>query len=490
MTASELLAGSPILLLVAVLYLGVILGVSIWGSLHSKTEEEFLAAGRSIGPWVGGAVLAATQISAGTFVGTLGRHYLTGVSWIWIWFGVWSGWVISAIFVAPKLRRFGALTVADYIGTRFASESARTLAAALIILTYTILLTAQFQAIGEIASAIFGIAPIVAMVALLASTGCYTALGGVRSSSYIDFLQTLIMVVALLLAVPIVLSHTGGLTALGEYVGAIEPRVTGWWFTWRELVAFGAAFGLSIAAAPYEMTRYYSMRDVSTVRYAIGIALAAQVLIGSSVMILGIGMRGIFPYLPSADQASSILASTVMTPLLGSLFLIAMMSAIMSTVNSILLVTGGAFSHDLYKRLVNPQASQNRLVWVNRLSIVVLGLVPFWFASLKLADVQAIVIEQAKFIASFFFVPVVLGLNWRRGTKEGAIWSMVAGFLGCLVWSLTFQRGFASHGVDAVEVGVALSTVTFILVSRATPPTPAENLRIFFDRVEPTISGG
>jgi SSS family transporter len=489
-TARDLLADSPILLLVAVVYLGVILGVSIWGYLHPKTEEEFLAAGRSIGPWVGGAVLAATQISAGTFVGTLGRHYLTGVSWIWIWFGVWSGWVISAIFVAPKLRRFGALTVADYIGKRFGSEAARTLAAALIILTYTILLTAQFQAIGEIASAIFGIAPIIAMVALLASTGFYTALGGVRSSSYIDFVQTLIMVLALLLAVPIVISHNGGLTALGEYVGSIEPRVTGWWFTWRELVAFGAAFGLSIAAAPYEMTRYYSMRDVSTVRYAIGIALAAQVLIGSSVMILGIGMRGIFPYLPSADQASSILASTVMPPLLGSLFLVAMMSAIMSTVNSILLVTGGAFSHDLYKRLVNPRASQNRLVWVNRLSIVVLGLVPFWFASLKLADVQAIVVEQAKFIASFFFVPVVLGLNWQRGTKEGAIWSMVAGFLGCLVWSFTFQRAFASHGIDAVEVGVALSTVTFIVVSRATPPTPVENLRIFFDRVEPRISGG
>src|SRR4029453_16024564 len=286
---------------------------------------------------------------------------------------------------------------------------------------------------------------------------------------------------ALLLAVPIVLSHTGGLTALGEYVGSIEPRVTGWWFTWRELVAFAAAFGLSIAAAPYEMTRYYSMRDVATVRYAIGISLAAQVLIGSSVMILGIGMRGLFPFLPSADQASSILASTVMSPLLGSLFLVAMLSAIMSTVNSILLVTGGAFAHDLYKRLINPFATDARLIWVNRLSIVVLGVVPFWFAAQKLADVQAIVIEQAKFIASFFFVPVVLGLNWRRGTREGAIWSMVAGFVGCLLWTLTLQRSFSSHGIDSAEIGVALSALTFVIVSRATKPTPPENLRIFFD---------
>jgi Na+/proline symporter len=198
-------------------------------------------------------------------------------------------------------------------------------------------------------------------------------------------------------------------------------------------------------------------------------------------MILGIGMRGIFPFLPSPDQASSIMASTVMSPLLGALFLVAMLSAIMSTVNSILLVTGGAFAHDLYKRLIDPNASQRRLVWVNRVSIVALGVVPFWFATRRLGDVQAIVIEQAKFIASFFFVPVVLGLNWRRGTKEGAIWSMVAGFFGCLLWTFTLQRSFAAHGIDSVEVGVALSAITFVLVSRMTKPTPAKTLRIFFD---------
>ncbi len=479
-----MIADSRLFLVIASLYFTMVVGVSIWSARHTRTEEDFLAAGRSIGPWVGGGVLAATQISAGTFVGTLGRHYLTGVSWIWIWFGVWAGWLVSAILVAPKLRRFGALTVADYVGKRFASEGARTLAAALIIVTYTIFLTAQFQAIGEIASAVFGVAPLAAMTALLASTAFYTGVGGVRSSSYVEFVQTIMMVTALLFAVPVVIAHAGGLTALGRYVGSIEPRMTGWWFGWRELVAFGIAFGFSIAAAPYEMTRYYSMRDVATVRYAIGIALVAQALIGSSVMILGIGMRGLFPYLPSPDQASSILASAVMSPLMGSLFLVAMVSAIMSSVNSILLVTGGAFSHDLYKRLVDPGASQRRLIWVNRIAIVVLGAVPFWFALLKLADVQAIVVEQAKFIASFFFVPVVLGLNWRRGTKAGAIGSMVAGFLGCLVWRFTLQRGFASHGIDAVEVGVVFSALTFVLVSRSTLPPPEANVRIFFDEFE------
>ena len=476
-----MVADSGVLLWVSIAYFAMVLGVSIWGFRKSKTEEDFLVAGRSIGPWVGGAVLAATQISAGTFVGTLGRYYQTGVSWGWAWFGVWAGWWVSAYFVAPKLRRFGALTVADYVGTRFASERARTIAATLIIICYSILLTAQFQAIGEIASAVFGVSPMTAMTLLLASTGFYTALGGVRSSSYIEFVQTLIMVLALVFAVPVVLSHAGGVTALGEYVGSIEPRVTGWWFTWQEILATSLAFGLGIAAAPYEMTRYYSMRDVATVRYAIGISMGMQVCIAVCVMLLGIGMRGVFPYLPSADQASSIMASTIMSPLVGSLFLIAMLSAIMSTVNSILLVTGGAFAHDLYKRLINPAATEARLLWVNRLSIVALAIIPFWVANLKLGDVQAIVIEQAKFIASFFFVPVVVGLNWKRGTKEGAIWSMVAGFLGCLAWTFTGQRSVASHGVDSVEVGVVVSAIAFVVASRLSSPTPEKNLKIFFD---------
>jgi Na+/proline symporter len=67
-------ADSPVLIIVAIGYFAIVLVVSIWGYFHTETEEEFLVAGRSIGPWVGGAVLAATQISAGTFVGTLGRH--------------------------------------------------------------------------------------------------------------------------------------------------------------------------------------------------------------------------------------------------------------------------------------------------------------------------------------------------------------------------------------------------------------------------------
>ncbi len=468
------------LAVVLVVYLGLILSIAVWSAFRTKTEDDFIAAGRSIGPIVGGAVLAATQMSAGTVVGTLGRHYLAGVSWWYIWLGVWAGWLVSAFWVAPKLRRFGALTVPDYIAARFGSEKARALAAVLIVVSYSIYLVAQFQASGEIALAIFGIQPLTAMLILVGSTAVYTLLGGVRSSSYIEFLQTLIMVAGLAIAIPVLLSHAGGLGQSVEFLKSLDSRLFGWYYGPKELVAFGISFGLSIAAAPYEMTRFYSMRDERTVKQAIGISIGIQLIIGLSVMSIGMLTRVLFPNLASVDQASSIMAFEVLPPLVGALLIVAMVSAIMSTVNSVLLVTGAAVAHDLYGKFIRPKSSQAHLVMVNRVSIVVLALIPVYFALQKYGDVQAIVVAQTKFIASFFFVPVVIGLNWRRGTAAGAVSGMLGGFLACLIWELTGQHGFASHGIDAVEVGVATSLILFVIVSRFTKPTGEESLRTFF----------
>lgn len=467
---------------VAGIYLALIVGISVWSYFRTGDEVDFIAAGRSIGPLVGGAVLAATQISAGTFVGTVGRHYLAGVSWWYVWFGVWAGWLVSAFWVAPKLRRFGALTVPDYISARFGSKKAGALAGALIVISYCVFLVAQFQAAGEIGLAIFGMRPLTAMLILVASTAVYTVLGGVRSSSYIEFIQTLIMVSALVIAVPVLLYYAGGIAPARRFLDALDPRLTAAFYDWKEILAFSVSFGFSIAAAPYEMTRYYSMRDARTVQRAIFVAIGFQLVIGVCVLAIGLLTRVLFPNLSSPDLASSVMAFQVLPPLVGALLLVAMLSAIMSTVNSILLVVGAGVAHDLYGKLLRPEASQKHLVLINRVSIVVLALIPVFFALRKYGDVQSIVVEQAKFIASFFFVPVVIGLNWRRGTAPGAVAAMVGGFLACLVWTFTGQRGFAHHGIDAVEVGIAVSLALFLLVSRYTRPVPRENLAIFFDR--------
>ncbi len=470
------------LAVVLLIYFAMVLGIALYSHARTRTEVDFLAAGRSIGPVVGGAVLAATQISAGTVVGTLGRHYLTGVSWWWIWLGVWAGWLCSAFFVAPQLRRFGALTVPDYVGARFGSERVRAMAALLIIVSNCIYLVAQFQASGEIARAVFGVPPLAAILVVVASTALYSMLGGVRSSSYIEFVQALIMVVGLAVAIPVLLDRIGGIGTSIDFLRSLDPRLLGWYYGPKEIAAFGISFSFAIAVSPYEMTRYYSMRDERTVKQAIAVSIGFQVLIGLSVLALGLFTRVLFPTLPSEDQASSVMAYEVLPPLVSALLLVAMLSAIMSTVNSVLLVTGASVSHDLYGKFVRPDATDRELVRWNRIGILVLSIIPVVFALQRLGNVQAIVVAQTKFVASFFFTPVVIGLNWRRGTAAGAVAAMLGGFLACLLWELTGQKSFARHGIDAVEVGVLTSLVLFFTVSWLTKPVEEGKLRVFFPR--------
>ncbi len=445
-------------------YLVAIVALGWLGYRRTRTATDFIVAGRTLGVLVGGATLAASQISAGTFVGTVGLHYLSGVCFIWVWPGAWLGWIVSAVFVAPKLRESGALTVPDYFNRRYGPR-ARTLCAALIVAAYSIHLVAQYKASGIVAHAVLGWPEWSGIALILASTMVYSLLGGLHGGARIDLLQSAVMLTGVVAAVPYLLGHLGGLDGLARQLSAVDPRLTGWFFGWRELLAFGAAFGLSLASTPLEITRFISMRDAATARYAIGVAFIFQAIIGSAIMMIGLSMRALFPDLPSGDLASSVMAAHVLTPIAGSLLIIAAFSAMMSTSNAVLLVSGAALVHDVYVPLFRRGADERAQLLANRLAVVLLALVPVWFAVHQVPLVQYIVLFQAKLVASFLFAPVVIGLNWRRSTGQAALASMVTGLLVCVWWS---AQPSLPLGVDAIFPGVASSMLIFIFVSLVT----------------------
>lgn len=464
-------------------YGAVVLGIAWWSYRRTHTEADFLVAGRSIGPIVGGATLAATQMSSGTVVGTVGFHYLTGVSWAWIWPGVWLGWVVAAVWVAPKLRAFGGVTVPDYIAVRYASERARVVSAVLIVVAYTVYLAAQYQAGGIIFQALFGWPHVSGVLVVALLTLVYTWMGGMRSSIYTDFAQALIMALAFVVAVPLLIYRVGGLSAMGEILAGIDPLLTGWYFGLDEMLVFSLAFALSIAAAPYQIARIYAMRDVRTVRLAIGVAFVFQAVMGSAVMVAGLGMRALFPVLPTPDLASSVMALQVLPALAGSLLLVGALSAIMSTCDSVMIISAAGVSHDLYGKFIRPRATERQKLAVNRWSVLVVGTIPLGLAFVDLGLVQEIVVDYAKIIASFFFVPVVIGLNWRRGTTAGAVASMFGGFGAFFVWWSTGPD--YPWGVDPIFPGILSSLLLFVVVSLSTRPVPGSALAPFFADAPP-----
>ncbi|HEX2340970.1 MAG TPA: hypothetical protein VHI98_10870 [Vicinamibacterales bacterium] len=453
---------SSVLTVVLVGYFAAVVALAIVGYRRTRTSADFIVAGRSLGALVGGATLAATQISAGTFVGTVGMHYMAGVCFIWVWPGAWLGWLVSAVFVAPRLRAAGVLTIPEYCERRFDSRTVRALAALLIVVAYTIFLVAQYTASGIIVSTVLGWPAWTGIALVLVSTVVYSLAGGLHGGARIDLLQIMVMVVGLVAAVPYLLGHLGGVEALGRALAQIDPRLTGWFYGWRELLAFGAAFGLSLAATPLEATRFMAMRDAATARYAIGVAYIFQAIIGCAIMIVGLSMRALFPSLPSPDLASSVMAAHVLSPIAGSLLIVAAFSAIMSTVNAILLVGAASVAHDLYGRFLRPAASERARLAANRLAVLALALAPAWFAIREVTLVQFIVLTQANLIASAFFAPLVLGLNWRRGGKAAALASMLGGSIACIGWTLARSRPL---GIDPIFAGVGISLAAFVIVA-------------------------
>lgn len=466
---------SPIFYYVVAGYFIVTVAIGLLAGRGNKTSEDHLVAGRSIGPLIGGAALAATQLSAGTFVGTIGILYLTGASYLWYWPGLWAGWIVSAIWVAPKFQRFKGVTVPEYIEKRYNSKAAKMISAALIIVAYSVYLIAQYVAGGILMNVMFGLPMIWGATITIVITMIYTLKGGMKATAYSDFFQAIIMAGCFFVALPILYSQAGGFGNVGSFLTELNPKLTGWHWGFKDLLGFGLAFGLSMAIAPYELARMYSLKNEKTVRLAIGFSFVFQAIIAVSIGLVGFGIRAIYPVMGSPDSASSIMALELLPPVIGALFMVAILASIMSTVSGVMIVSSSAVSHDIYGTLKKSATDKQKMI-VNRIAVVVLSVFPLAFAIKPFDLVQFIVLVQASMIASFFFATVVIGLNWKRATGTAAIVSMIGGMATVLLWHV-FDKPW---GLNEVIPGVMVSCILLIVVSFFTKPVPQESLDPFF----------
>jgi SSS family solute:Na+ symporter/sodium/proline symporter len=267
---------------------------------RSSLVERFFLADHEVGWLAGSASLAATQLSAGTFVGTVGIHYAFGISFLAIWPGIWLGWLASMWFVAPQLRRFGGVTIPEFVATRFSADGAdgrrvRALVAVLIAAIYLVYTAAQYLAGAVVLETILGVPRLWGTALLAVLVLGYTVTGGMRASVLSDAVQVLLMVVGLVAAVAVGLSHVGGFDDLLRGAEAIDPTLLGWGMAPVDVAGFALAFGLGIVAAPYEMSRIYAMKSPETVVTAIKGAVCIQALVAVCVALLGLIARVTMP---------------------------------------------------------------------------------------------------------------------------------------------------------------------------------------------------
>ena len=464
------------------IYIAIVCGIGVRNFRKTSSEEGFLVAGRSLGPVVGGATLMANQVSAGATIGMVGFHYYSGISYAWTWPLVWIGWLVCALFVAPKMRGLAGVTLPDYFAARFDSKAARGIAAVFILVAYTVMLSAQYQAGGLLFTLVGGMSYVNAVLLVAGITTAYTFLGGMYSNAYVGVLKAAMLIGCYVLAVPFLIKHVGGLDTIGNTLHALDPRLTGNWFGVRQLLAISLAIGLGLAAAPYEISAIYAMQSRKTVRQAIGYSFLFQSIIGIGILLFGLSMRVAVPHLPDPDLATPMLGMSILPFWIGLFVLMAAVVTFTRTGGAILLTVASAMSHDLYAKLMVPNATERAKVLAGRIAVVTFSVIPVVLALRQLSLVNWIVIYAAKLLVSFLFVPVVLGLNWKRATRAGALAAMIGGLVTCLVW-LAQRRPYVL-GLDAAEAGVLVSAALFFGVSMITRPVPDQQLQIFFPSSE------
>ncbi len=451
-----------------------------WVSLRrTRSEEDYWIAGGNLGWVLGGATIAATHTSAGTFIGTIGVMYTAGWSFGWLILSIPLAYWFMAAVLAPRFTKVKELTLPAFMEARYYSKSVRGLSAVIILIATVVYIQAQIVAGGLIASTVFGIPTRTGMIGFTLILLVYTVLGGMMAVVYTDFLQLVVMTVGVAVAIPLALRHVGGVDELFTLVEAVNPLT----FTWESmppvlLFTMGMAFMLGSVSSPAQLVRLYAMKDMRTIRRGILLAIVLITSINLMVFVLSLVAVVLFPALPTGDLAMPMLARTVLPPFLGGIMLAAITSAMMSTVDSLLIVAGSALSFDIYQNLIDPGVSVSRRRIIDRLGIVVVGVVPVLLLLSGVGEgelVQFIVLLFTALMASSFFIPVVLGVYWRRATREGAAAAMIGGVTMTLAWEF-----FGSEAIDPVLPGFLLSAVLMVLVSLLTPPPPAAATAPYF----------
>ncbi|MEP7380982.1 MAG: sodium:solute symporter family protein [Gemmatimonadota bacterium] len=440
-----------------------------------QNTEGFFVASRGLGPGLLFATLLAANIGAGSTVGAAGLGYRDGVS-AWWWVGAAAiGSLVQAFWVGPWMRREAAArglkTVGDYLEQRY-STSVRVIVATLLWFGTLAILAGQLIAISTLLTVVAGLPKWAGCVLGGVVITAYFAAGGLLSSAWVNLLQLTVLLLGFAIAVPFALSHAGGwsgvVAAVDAGSAAAPPPGPGFWNFWHNGASgwsYLALLGPAFVVSPGLLQKIFGARDDRAVRLGTGANAVVLLVFACVPPMVGIIARALHPGLASEQLALPTLLLLDVPVAVGALGLAALFSAEVSTSDTILFMLATSLSQDLYKRFVNPEASDARVLRVARSAAVVGGVL-----GILVALVAQTIIGTLSFFYSVLgvclFVPVLAGLFTRRFGAGEAIAAIAGGMLVMLSLQLTVGAS-GVRGVTPALAGVLTSVLVAIVAHLA-----------------------
>ena len=444
--------------LIFILYLTLLLGIGIIAFRYNKTQEDYLLAGRSLGPWVTAFSERASGESAWLLLALPGAAIAIGLGEFWSVIGIIIGIISSWLLVAKKIRqeteKYNALTIPDYFHKRYNDESniIRLFSTAIIAFFFLFYVSAQFHASGKVLNTLFNIDQVYGIIIGASIIILYTMMGGFYAVAWTDFIQGILMFSTLTI-LPLVgffeiYNNNISIVKMLDSAAVVFGNSNSSFFMDRDgLLAFatvlgGLSWGLGYLGQPHLIIRYMAIRDAKDINVARSIAIAWAIPAVFGAFMIGIISLSYFgpDYFQVNDPEKSmpLLAAALLHPVLAGLFISGAVAAMMSTADSQLLVSTSAITEDFFHQYLKKDLSEKDLLMLNRIMILILGFIAFGIAMYSQIvgnNIFSVVSYAWSGLGSAFGPALIMTLWWSKTTRKGVIAGMIVGFITTIVWS-------------------------------------------------------
>jgi sodium/proline symporter len=515
--------GNQIQILIAmIIYMAAVIVIGlVYAKRANKSSDNYFLGGRSLGPWVTAMSAEASDMSGWLLMGLPGVAYWCGLAdAAWTAIGLAVGTYFNWLIVSKRLRRYSvrannSITLPDFFSNRFREKNKviMSLAALFILIFFTVYAASCFVTCGKLFAQLFG-APYVAMMIVGAVfVLLYTILGGFLAESASDFMQGIVMIIALVVIVTIGTVSAGGIGAIIEnskdipgfleFFGLATPAVDE---AGKQLVdaagkpMFAAksdygllnicsmmAWGLGYFGMPQVLLRFMAIRDEKELKPSRRIAMVWVVISLAVAVFIGIMGRTLFPVehltKSSAESIFITLATSSLPAILAGFVMAGILAATISSSDSYLLIAASAAAKNIFQGVVRRRATDKQVMLVTRITLLVIALIAIIIA----LDENSVIFEIVSFAWSGFgatFGPLMLfSLFWKRTTRAGAIAGMVSGAGMVFLWKLVISKLGGVFAIYELLPAFIFSAICIVVVSLLTK-RPSEEIEADFEAVK------
>lgn len=428
------------------IYMAGMLYIGYWSYKKTSDLSDYMLGGRGLGPAVTALSAGASDMSGWMLMGLPGAMYATGLSSVWIAIGLLIGAYANYLIIAPRLRTYtevanDSITIPDFLENRFKDRTKilRFVSAIVILVFFTFYASAGLVSGGRLFENSFNLDYKIGLFVTVGVVVAYTLFGGFLAVSWTDFVQGCIMFIALVLVPIVAFTDVGGVTETFNTIKQVDASHLDMFkgTTILGIISF-LAWGLGYFGQPHIIVRFMaitSIKDLKTSR-RIGIGWMTISIIGAMLT----GLIGIAYYaknnatLQDPEMVFVTFSNILFHPYITGFLLSAILASIMSSISSQLLVISSAVTEDFYKTFFRRNASDKELVFIGRLSVLVVAIIAVVLAYHPSDTILTLVGYAWAGFGSAFGPAILLSLYWKRTNKWGVLAGMIVGAVVVIAW--------------------------------------------------------